>query len=159
MQPKEVIIYTDGACSGNPGRGGWGALLKYQKVQKEIYGGHLSTTNNRMELTAVIEALKLLSASCQVILYTDSKYVQEGISNWIHIWKKNGWKNTRRQPVANQDLWQELDQLAKKHQIDWVWVKGHATSEANNRADFLARQGINKFLNKDLSVQECFDNR
>lgn len=139
-----ITIYTDGACSGNPGVGGWGAILMYKDNKKELYGGNLYTTNNRMELTAVIEALKSLKRECEIDLYTDSKYVKDGITEWLYNWKKNNWKNSQKKDVLNKELWQELDILQSKHKINWYWVKGHADSELNNRADELARMGIKK---------------
>lgn len=140
---KNVVeIYTDGACSGNPGPGGWGALLLYGDHEKEIYGGELETTNNRMELTAAIEALKLLKRSCEVHLHTDSTYVRNGITQWIHGWKTKGWKNSAKKPVKNADLWQALDEATKRHDIKWFWVKGHAGDPGNERADALANQGM-----------------
>jgi ribonuclease HI len=137
-----VTIYADGACKGNPGAGGWGALLSWGDTKKEIFGGEANTTNNRMELRAVIESLKLLKRDCRVIVYTDSSYVQKGISEWIHGWKRNGWRTADKKPVKNDDLWRELDQLAKQHQVDWRWVKGHAGHPGNERADALANLGV-----------------
>ena len=137
-----VDIYTDGACKGNPGPGGWGALLRYGAQEKELFGGEPMTTNNRMELLAVIEALNALKRPCTVTLYTDSQYVQKGISEWIHGWKKKGWKTSQNQPVKNADLWQRLDQAQSQHKIDWRWVKGHAGHEFNERADQLANRGV-----------------
>ena len=137
-----VEIYTDGACKGNPGPGGWGALLDCQGVRRELRGGAAQTTNNRMELTAVIEALKALKRPCQVILHTDSQYVQKGITEWIKGWQRNGWKTASRQPVKNADLWMMLAQEAPRHEIDWRWVKGHAGNPGNERADELANQGL-----------------
>ena len=139
---KKVTIYTDGACSGNPGPGGWGAVLLYGDPEKEMYGGDAESTNNRMELMAAIESLEALSESCKIDLYTDSTYVKEGITNWIHGWKKRGWKSANKKPVKNVDLWQRLDEATKRHDIDWYWVKGHAGDEMNERADELARRGI-----------------
>ncbi len=140
----KIIIYTDGACSGNPGIGGWGAILSYKENRKEIYGGDENTTNNKMELTAVIEALKLLKKKCFVEIYTDSQYVKNGITAWIFNWKKNGWKTSNKKDVLNRELWQQLDNLVLQHNIKWFWVKGHYNIELNERADELARQGINK---------------
>ena len=137
-----VDIYTDGACKGNPGRGGWGALLSYGGQEKELFGGEEHSTNNRMELTAVIRALQTLKRPCQVRVYTDSKYVQKGISEWILNWKRRGWRTSGNEPVKNADLWQQLDQLAAQHQIEWLWVKGHAGHDGNERADALANQGV-----------------
>ena len=138
-------IYTDGACSGNPGSGGWAAVLQYKDVQKEISGGALETTNNRMELTAVIEALKALKTHCNITLYTDSKYVMSGITEWLANWKKNNWKTAnKKSAVKNVDLWQALDELCAKHEIRWVWVKGHAGNPLNERVDSLARAEVEK---------------
>lgn len=139
---KKVEIYTDGACSGNPGIGGWGAILKYNGIKKEINDGENYTTNNKMELTAVIKSLELLKEKCEVDLYTDSKYVKNGITEWIFSWKKNNWKNSKKEEVKNKELWQKLDNLVQKHKINWFWVKGHAENELNNRADELAREYI-----------------
>ena len=138
----KVIIYTDGACSGNPGPGGWGALLISGDNKRELYGGETGTTNNRMELQAAIEALRALKKPCEVILYTDSTYVQKGISEWLAGWKRKNWKTAAGKPVKNAELWRELDEVSQKHMIDWRWVKGHAGDEGNERADALARQGI-----------------
>ena len=137
-----VEIYTDGACRGNPGPGGWGALLLAGRHRKEMYGGETDTTNNRMELTAVIEALNALKGSRSVILHTDSKYVKDGIESWIDNWKKRGWKTSAKKPVKNQDLWMALDEARARHDIDWRWVKGHAGNEGNEEADRLANLGI-----------------
>lgn len=143
---EHVEIYTDGACKGNPGPGGWGALLRYQSGQglreKELYGGESVTTNNRMELTAVIRAIEALKRPCMVTVHTDSVYVQKGISEWIHNWKKRGWKTATKEPVKNADLWQELDGLVNTHKIDWRWIKGHAGHAGNERADALANRGV-----------------
>ena len=136
-----VTIYTDGACKGNPGRGGWGAWLNAGGHEKELFGGERLTTNNRMELTAVIEALASLKRSCDITLYTDSEYVRKGITEWILGWKQRGWKTAARQPVKNVDLWQRLDALRALHKVDWRWVKGHAGDPGNERADALANQG------------------
>jgi len=136
-----VEIFTDGACKGNPGPGGWGALLRFGDKEKELCGGADVTTNNRMELTAVIRALESLNRRCVVKLHTDSQYVQKGISEWIINWKKRGWKTADKKPVKNEDLWRELDVLAAQHDIDWIWVKGHAGHEGNERADQLANKG------------------
>jgi ribonuclease HI len=141
-QGKVVHIYTDGACKGNPGRGGWGALLAWNGTERELFGGEPSTTNNRMELTAVIEALSALTRPCRVVLHTDSQYVQKGITEWIHNWKKRGWKTAAREPVKNADLWQKLDEVVRTHDIDWIWVKGHAGDVGNERADALANRGV-----------------
>ncbi|MBR2299091.1 MAG: ribonuclease HI [Alphaproteobacteria bacterium] len=140
-----VEIYTDGACSGNPGIGGWGVILRYRQTEKELSGGELNTTNNRMELTAVIEALKALKTKCNITLYTDSKYVMSGITEWLENWKKNGWKTSNKKgEVKNIDLWQTLDELVKPHEIRWVWVKGHAGHAENERVDALARNEVQK---------------
>jgi ribonuclease HI len=137
-----VEIYTDGACKGNPGPGGWGALLRFGTEEKELFGGEPGTTNNRMELTAVIEALTALTRPCEVVIHTDSQYVQKGITEWIHGWKAKGWKTASKEPVKNADLWRRLDALAAKHDVDWRWVKGHAGHEGNERADQLANRGV-----------------
>ena len=141
-----VIIYTDGACKGNPGVGGWGALLELNGREKELCGGERLTTNNRMELTAVIRALEALNRRCSVQLHTDSKYVQQGITEWIHNWKKRGWRTTDKKPVKNDDLWRELDALSQQHDIEWLWVKGHAGHNGNERADELANRGVESIL-------------
>jgi len=138
---KQVVIYTDGACSGNPGPGGWGALLIYGGVEKELYGGEAETTNNRMELMAAIAALNALKQPCQVELYTDSVYVRSGIKEWIAGWKQRGWKNSAKKPVKNQELWQQLDAARARHQVEWHWVKGHNGHAQNERVDALARKG------------------
>lgn len=135
-------IYTDGACKGNPGVGGWGALLEYDGKSRELYGGEALTTNNRMELTAVIRALEALKRPCKVRLHTDSQYVQQGISVWIRDWKKRGWRTADRKPVKNADLWRELDELAARHEIEWIWVRGHSGHGGNERADELANLGV-----------------
>lgn len=140
--PEEVVVYTDGACSGNPGPGGWGVLLKYGDHVKEMSGGEKETTNNRMEMTAVIEALNSLKRPCKVALYTDSTYVRDGITSWIHNWKKRGWKTAAKKPVKNVDLWQQLDDAAQRHDVDWHWVRGHDGDPGNERADELARSGV-----------------
>ena len=138
----EVEVYTDGACKGNPGVGGWGALLMHGGRTRELFGGEAHTTNNRMELTAVIRALEALTRPCRVKLYTDSKYVQHGIGVWIHDWKRRGWKTSANQPVKNVDLWRELDELAQRHEIEWIWVRGHCGHDGNERADELANRGV-----------------
>ncbi|BCM18196.1 ribonuclease HI [Mesorhizobium sp. J8] len=145
---KKVEIFTDGACSGNPGPGGWGAVLRYNGVTKELSGGEAETTNNRMELLAAITALNALKEPCAVDLYTDSKYVMDGISKWIHGWKKNGWKTGDKKPVKNGELWQALDEANRRHKVTWYWVKGHAGHPENERADELARQGMAPFKPK-----------
>ncbi len=137
-----VRIYTDGACKGNPGRGGWGALLKTGAEEKELFGGEPHTTNNRMELTAVIRAIETLKPPREVAVYTDSQYVQKGISEWLRDWKRRGWRTADRKPVKNVDLWQELDCLVGAHRIAWHWVKGHAGHPENERADALANRGV-----------------
>jgi ribonuclease HI len=142
MTKGSVVIYTDGACSGNPGPGGWGALLNYNGTVKELHGGEKDTTNNRMELRAAIEALSALKRSCTVEMHVDSQYVKDGITKWIHGWKKNGWKTADKKPVKNAELWQALDAAIARHTISWHWVKGHAGHPENERADELARQGI-----------------
>ena len=135
-------IYTDGACKGNPGPGGWGAVLEYDGREREIFGGEPATTNNRMELTAVIEALAALTRPCKVIVHTDSQYVQKGITEWIRGWKARGWRTAAKEPVKNADLWKRLDELIGPHEIDWVWVKGHSGHDGNERADALANRGV-----------------
>ena len=141
---KTVIIYTDGACRGNPGPGGWGVLIEYGELSKQLYGGDVSTTNNKMELTAAIMALKEIKEPCEIILYTDSKYVLQGIEEWIHNWKKRGWRGVNKKPVKNIDLWKELDELRDKHNIKWNWVKGHSGDPGNETADMLANRGIDE---------------
>jgi ribonuclease HI len=135
---KQLEIFTDGACKGNPGPGGWGAVIRYGKHEKEIAGGDPDTTNNRMELSAAIQALKTLSEPCHVKLHTDSKYVLDGITKWIHGWQRNGWKNASKQPVRNADLWRDLIDAVARHQVEWIWVKGHNGHPENERADRLA---------------------
>jgi ribonuclease HI len=144
----EVVIYTDGACSGNPGPGGWGALLISGGHRKDICGGEPDTTNNRMELMAAIQALEALTKPCKVELHTDSTYVMKGISEWIHGWKKRGWKTADKKPVKNEDLWRRLDQARLRHEVDWRWVKGHAGHELNEHADALAGRGLKEALAK-----------
>ncbi len=140
----KIIIYTDGACSGNPGKGGWGAILMHKENQKKICGGNKETTNNRMEIQAVIEALKIIKKPSEIIINTDSKYVMDGITKWIKGWKKNGWRTADRKAVKNSELWQELDIETSKHKIEWRWVKGHSGDKYNDIADELARSGIEK---------------
>ena len=139
---RTVVIHTDGACKGNPGPGGWGALLVSGAHEKELFGGAAQTTNNRMELSAVIEALGALKGPCHVVVYTDSSYVQKGISEWIHAWKARGWKTADKKPVKNDDLWRLLDVAAARHEVEWRWVKGHAGDPGNERADALANRGV-----------------
>jgi ribonuclease HI len=142
MTEGVVEIYSDGACRGNPGPGGWGALLRFNDQEKELFGGEAATTNNKMELTAVIRALEALKQPSKVRVYTDSQYVQKGIKEWIHGWKRNGWKTSDKKDVKNKELWVELDELRKRHEIEWHWVKGHAGHPENERADALANKGI-----------------
>ncbi|MEN9464675.1 MAG: hypothetical protein RL217_856 [Pseudomonadota bacterium] len=137
----KVYLFTDGACKGNPGPGGWGALLRYGSKEKELWGGELLTTNNRMELLAAIEGLKALTRACEVVLTTDSNYVKQGMEQWLAGWKRNGWRTANKEPVKNQDLWQQLDAQVQRHQIEWRWVKGHAGHAENERADALANRG------------------
>lgn len=137
-----VEIFTDGACKGNPGPGGWGAILRYGDRERELYGGEPHTTNNRMELTAVIRALEALTRQVPVVVHTDSQYVQKGISEWMKAWKARGWKTADRKPVSNVDLWQRLDELAGQHQVEWRWVRGHSGHPENERADALANRGV-----------------
>jgi ribonuclease HI len=144
-----VEIFTDGACKGNPGPGGWGVLLRYQQQEKQLFGGECDTTNNRMELTAAIEGLKALKRPCDVHLTTDSSYVKDGIQKWLMNWKKNNWRTSQKQPVKNQDLWQELDALVGKHQVTWHWVKGHSGHRENEIADQLANKGVEQVLTCD----------
>ncbi|OGA19743.1 MAG: ribonuclease HI [Betaproteobacteria bacterium RIFCSPLOWO2_12_FULL_63_13] len=143
---KAVLVFADGACKGNPGPGGWGAILRVDKHEKEIFGGEALTTNNRMELTAVIRALGMLKRHCNVKVYTDSQYVQKGISEWLTQWKRRGWRTADKKPVKNEDLWRELDSLAQQHAIEWHWVRGHAGHAENERADALANRGVQSAL-------------
>ncbi|WP_100959152.1 ribonuclease HI [Bosea sp. FBZP-16] len=140
-----VEVWTDGACSGNPGPGGWGAILSYKGKERELSGGEALTTNNRMELMGAISALETLTRPCTVALHTDSQYLRQGITSWIHGWKKNGWKTADKKPVKNEELWKRLDAALKQHKIEWKWVKGHAGDEMNERADALARAGMAPF--------------
>jgi len=141
---SEVIAYTDGACSGNPGPGGWGVWLRAGEHEKEFFGGEAHTTNQRMELRAAVEALRALKRPCHITIYSDSRYVIQGITEWIRNWKRNGWKTAAKKDVVNADLWQQLDQACAGHTIQWQWVKGHAGNEGNERADELARRGVPK---------------
>ena len=143
---KQVIIYTDGACRGNPGPGGWGALIRFDSVEKKIFGGQANTTNNQMELSAAIEGLAILKEPCNVELFTDSKYVMDGITQWIQNWKKNNWRTAAKKDVKNKELWQKLDQLIAQHQVRWRWVKGHSGDAGNEAADLLANKGIDSIL-------------
>ena len=147
-------IWSDGACSGNPGPGGWGAVLQYGSTVKELKGGEALTTNNRMELTAAIEALNALKRACHVELHTDSVYVKDGLTKWIHGWKKNGWRTSDKKPVKNLELWQALDLAVARHVIDWRWVKGHNGDEMNERADQLANEGMAPFKPKKRKAAE-----
>ena len=142
---NEVTIYTDGACSGNPGPGGWGALLQFGEHERELKGGERNTTNNRMELTAAIAALETLKRTCKVHLHTDSTYLRDGMTSWIHNWKRNGWRTTAKKPVKNVDLWQRLDEAIQSHDIEWHWIKGHAGDPGNEAADALAQQGLDAY--------------
>ncbi len=143
-----VEIYTDGACRGNPGPGGWGALLRSGEHERELWGGEPETTNNRMELTAAIRALECLNQACEVDLTTDSQYVRKGVTEWMHNWKRNGWRTSARKPVKNADLWQRLDELATWHTVRWHWVRGHAGHAENERADALANRGIDELASE-----------
>ncbi|GAB3712849.1 ribonuclease HI [Nocardiopsis nanhaiensis] len=138
---ERVVIYTDGACSGNPGPGGWGVWLRYKEHERELFGGEEQTTNNRMELMAAIQALESLKRDVPVLLHTDSSYVRNGITSWVHGWKKRGWKTADKKPVKNVDLWQRLDEVASRYDVEWKWVRGHSGDEGNDRADELARRG------------------
>lgn len=154
---KTVEIFTDGACKGNPGVGGWGALLRYGKHEKKLYGGELETTNNRMELMAAIEGLRALKKSCQVELTTDSVYVKNGINEWLEGWKARGWKTASKKPVKNQDLWQQLDEEVARHQVNWHWVKGHSGHTENEIADELANLGVEKVLAEQVLAESASD--
>ncbi len=147
-----VEIWTDGACSGNPGPGGWGAILRYGDKQKEMTGGEAQTTNNRMELSAAIGALEALTRPCKIVLHTDSQYLRGGVLTWMSNWKRNGWRTADKKPVKNEDLWRQLDAAREKHEIDWRWIKGHAGHEMNERADELARQGMAPYLSAKTSA-------
>ena len=149
MTPK-VVIYTDGACRGNPGPGGWGAILISGQHEREFCGGDLATTNNRMELMAAIQALEALKKPCKVELHTDSQYVMKGITEWVRGWKARGWKTAAKDPVKNEDLWRRLDEARQRHDVDWRWVKGHAGHELNERADELARRGMKEALGEPI---------
>ncbi|MDF1646941.1 MAG: ribonuclease HI [Legionellaceae bacterium] len=149
-----VEIYTDGACRGNPGPGGWGVLLRFQNKEKTLSGGAAHTTNNRMELQAAIEGLAALKKSCAVNLYTDSNYLRQGMMTWLQQWKKKGWKNSRKEPVKNADLWKTLDELSTKHTIQWHWVKGHSGHPENERADVLATTAIDTFLATEAKTKD-----
>lgn len=144
--PDKVYLFTDGACKGNPGPGGWGALLRYGSKEKELWGGERNTTNNRMELMAAIEGLKALKRSCPVVLTTDSQYVKQGINSWLTGWKRNGWRTAAKQPVKNQDLWQQLDAECQRHEVEWHWVRGHTGHDENERADQLANRGAEEVM-------------
>ncbi len=146
----QVELYSDGACSGNPGPGGWGCILRWKGQEKELWGGEAHTTNNRMELLAVINGLASLKRPCRVDVYTDSQYVQKGISEWLRGWKFRGWKTADNKPVKNADLWRSLDEVQARHSVAWHWVKGHAGTEGNERADELARQGMKPFKRNGL---------
>ncbi|MBR9867232.1 MAG: ribonuclease HI [Oceanospirillales bacterium] len=143
---KKINIYTDGACKGNPGPGGWGAVLQYGEHSKELFGGEMDTTNNRMELMAAIEALAILKEPCEIVLTTDSQYVRKGITEWLAGWKRNGWKTSARKPVKNEDLWRRLDEQTARHHIQWKWVKGHSGHPGNELADQLANRGVEQAL-------------
>jgi len=153
MTANAVVIHTDGACSGNPGPGGWGAILRYNGHEKELKGGEPLTTNNRMELTAAIMALEALKRATTVELHTDSQYVKDGISKWIHGWKRNGWKTADKKPVKNVELWQRLDLALQRHQVNWHWVRGHAGHDDNERADELAREGMAPFRRQKSGIR------
>ena len=148
MTDKSVTLYTDGACKGNPGAGGWGVVLEYGEHRKELFGGDVGTTNNRMELMAAIAGLSALKSRCVVDLYTDSVYVKDGITKWLSNWKSNGWRTAAKKPVANQDLWEQLDQAVSDHHVNWYWVKGHSGDPGNERADELANQGVSSVCDK-----------
>jgi ribonuclease HI len=144
--PETVHIFTDGACRGNPGPGGWGAILRYGDREKEIYGAERATTNNRMELMAAIQALEALNRSCEAVVTTDSEYLRKGITEWLPQWKRRGWKTAAKQPVKNQDLWERLEKAIERHRVEWEWIKGHSGHEENERADSLANRAIDEML-------------
>lgn len=146
-----IKIYTDGACKGNPGPGGWGVVMQYGQHEKTLYGAVQNTTNNRMELTAAIKGLESLTRQCQVQLFTDSQYLKQGMTQWMTTWKKKGWKNTKKEPVKNQDLWQQLDALSTSHHVEWHWLKAHVGHPENERADQLANQAIQEMLSCPLA--------
>ena len=148
MAENKVIAYTDGACKGNPGVGGWGAFLSYNGVKKELYGAEKETTNNRMEILGTINALKILKRKCDVVIYTDSKYVKNGILEWMPNWIKNNWKTAAKKPVKNKDLWLELNEMVAFHNVEWKWVKGHSGNVGNEKADELANKAIEEFRSK-----------
>jgi ribonuclease HI len=150
---KKVDIFSDGACSGNPGPGGWGTILRYKTVEKELSGYEAETTNNRMELTAVVEGLRALKQSCLVTIYTDSRYLKDGITDWIKKWKRNGWMTSQKEPVKNKDLWVALDEAAQRHEIEWKWIKGHAGHPENERCDQLARDAIRRRAGGAVAVK------
>jgi len=150
MSTNLVEAFTDGACRGNPGAGGWGVLLRYKSNEKKLFGGELDTTNNRMELLAAIMALESLTRNCQVRLMTDSQYVKKGITEWIVAWKKRGWVKADKEPVKNVDLWQRLDAVNQEHEVEWLWVKGHSGHAENELADELANQGVDSVLNEEI---------
>ncbi|OEY67686.1 ribonuclease HI [Marinobacter sp. X15-166B] len=147
VNTDEVVIYTDGACKGNPGAGGWGVVLRFGTAMKTLHGGERNTTNNRMELMAAIKGLNALTRSCRVALYTDSQYVRKGITEWMSGWKKNGWKTAAKKPVKNEDLWKQLDAAVHRHQVNWHWVKGHSGVPDNELADELANRGVEELVN------------
>lgn len=153
MSPQHIEIFTDGACSGNPGPGGWGVILRFRGIEKEMYGGAPLTTNNRMEMTAVIEALNALKRPCSVHLHTDSQYVLKGMTEWLPGWKARGWKTAGKKAVKNEDLWRALDEAANRHCLTWTWVKGHAGHPENERADGLARQGTEEARTRQPSAE------
>ena len=149
---RKIELFTDGACKGNPGLGGWGVLIKYSKISNELKGTQQQTTNNRMELIAVIEGLKSIKENAHIKITTDSMYVKNGINQWINNWKRNGWKTAAKKPVKNKDLWQELDELVQNYSIKWIWVKGHSGHPGNERADQLANEAIEEFYDKNNTL-------